>query len=81
MVRRYPLCDLQRHHRCAAMPLSISLPSPSFARDEFITPIAELLPLPPETYPRVIDQRKPDKGYYVALCLILSVWMITPLAW
>lgn len=63
------------------MPLSISLPSPTFARDDILTPIAELLPLPPESYPRVINLRKPDRGYYAALCLILSVWMVTPLSW
>jgi hypothetical protein len=37
--------------------------------------------LPDEVYPRVIDKRQPDGGYYIALGLVLSVWMITPLCW
>lgn len=39
-----------------------------------------LLPLPEEKYPRAVADRKPDRGYYVALGLVLSVWMITPLS-
>jgi hypothetical protein len=42
---------------------------------------ADLLPLPEEKYPREVESREPDQGYYVALGLILSVWMITPLSW
>jgi hypothetical protein len=38
-------------------------------------------PLPEEKYPRIIEKGKPDKGYYIALGLVLSVWMITPLSW
>jgi hypothetical protein len=63
------------------MTLTIPLPSPGVRRDDLFTPIAELLPLPQETYPRIFDKRKPDKGYYIALCLILSLWVITPFSW
>jgi hypothetical protein len=42
---------------------------------------ADLLPLPKEKYPREVEPREPDQGYYVALGLILLVWMITPLSW
>lgn len=42
---------------------------------------SDLLPLPDEKYPRRVEQRKPDRGYYVALGVVLSVWMITPLSW
>ncbi|GFZ43636.1 hypothetical protein JCM24511_01356 [Saitozyma sp. JCM 24511] len=41
---------------------------------------ADLLPLPEDKYPREVESREPDQGYYVALGLILSVWMITPLS-
>lgn len=37
-------------------------------------------PLPDDNYPRVIEDREPSRGYYVALGLVLSVWMITPLS-
>ena len=40
-----------------------------------------LTPLAPEKFPRVFEKRKPQGGYYVALGLVLSVWMITPLSW
>lgn len=63
------------------MTLSIPLPSPGVRRDDLFTPIAELLPLPQETYPRIFDKRKPDKGYYIALCLVLSLWVLTPFSW
>ncbi|OCF35143.1 hypothetical protein I316_03185 [Kwoniella heveanensis BCC8398] len=38
-----------------------------------------LTPLPDEVYPREVERRKPDRGYYVALGMVMSVWMITPL--
>lgn len=41
----------------------------------------ELPALPDEKYPRVREVRSPDQGYYVALGLIMAVWMVTPLSW
>jgi hypothetical protein len=43
--------------------------------------VDDLVPLPKEHYPRVVERGSPTKGYYVALGLVLSVWMITPLSW
>lgn len=43
--------------------------------------LPELSPLPDEVYPLDYEKRKPDQGYYVALGLVMSVWMITPLCW
>lgn len=40
-----------------------------------------LTPLPEEKYPRMIERNEPDKGYYIALGIIMSVWMVTPLSW
>ncbi|ORX37879.1 hypothetical protein BD324DRAFT_578355 [Kockovaella imperatae] len=37
-------------------------------------------PLPEEIYPRVIEKHIPERGYYIALGLIMSIWMITPLS-
>lgn len=34
-----------------------------------------------EVYPRKVKEREIGKGYYVALALVLGVWMITPLSW
>ncbi|WWC92942.1 uncharacterized protein L201_007905 [Kwoniella dendrophila CBS 6074] len=42
--------------------------------------LPELSPLPDEVYPIQHEKRKPDQGYYVALGLVMSVWMITPLS-
>lgn len=41
----------------------------------------QLTPLPDEEYPRHLEPRKPDRGYYIAMCLVLMVWMITPMSW
>ena len=38
-------------------------------------------PLPEEKYPRSFEKRVQSGGYYVAMGLVLSVWMITPLSW
>ncbi|WWD20201.1 hypothetical protein CI109_104677 [Kwoniella shandongensis] len=44
--------------------------------------LPSLTPLPDEEYPRIVDSRRtPDRGYYIALGLVLSVWMITPLSY
>ena len=40
-----------------------------------------LEPLPEEKYPRVVKKRVPEQGYYIALGLVMLVWMITPLSW
>ncbi|KAK4685996.1 hypothetical protein P7C73_g4139, partial [Tremellales sp. Uapishka_1] len=40
--------------------------------------MSDLLPLPDEIYPRVVTNDAPSKGYYVAMGLVLSVWVITP---
>ncbi|WVO13818.1 hypothetical protein L204_101441 [Cryptococcus depauperatus] len=42
--------------------------------------LPQLTPLPFEEYPRLIEERSPDKGYYIALGMVMSVWMITPLS-
>ncbi|WWD04281.1 hypothetical protein V865_002349 [Kwoniella europaea PYCC6329] len=42
--------------------------------------LPQLSPLPDEVYPMEYEKNKPDRGYYVALGLVLSVWMITPLS-
>jgi hypothetical protein len=42
---------------------------------------SDLVPLPEEKYPREIEAKKPDQGYYIVLGMILSVRMITPLSW
>ncbi|WWC65979.1 uncharacterized protein I303_108601 [Kwoniella dejecticola CBS 10117] len=41
--------------------------------------LPSLSPLPDEVYPLENEKKKPDQGYYVALGLVMSVWMITPL--
>ncbi|WWC73569.1 uncharacterized protein I206_107541 [Kwoniella pini CBS 10737] len=41
--------------------------------------LPSLSPLPDEVYPLENVKKKPDQGYYIALALVLSVWMITPL--
>lgn len=39
-------------------------------------------PLPEEVYPRKVPAKRDiGNGYYVAMALVLSVWMITPLSW
>lgn len=41
-----------------------------------------LTPLPEEVYPRKVPKnRELGNGYYVAMALVLLVWMITPLSW
>jgi len=40
-----------------------------------------LPPLMEELYPRKIKERGVGKGFYVALGLVMAVWMITPLSW
>ncbi|ODO00734.1 hypothetical protein L198_03060 [Cryptococcus wingfieldii CBS 7118] len=42
--------------------------------------LTQLTPLPDEEYPRLCEERKPDRGFYIALGLVISVWMITPLS-
>ncbi|WVQ79387.1 hypothetical protein IAT38_001484 [Cryptococcus sp. DSM 104549] len=42
--------------------------------------LPQLTPLPDEEYPRLLEERKPDRGYYIALGMVMSVWMITPLS-
>ena len=46
-----------------------------------VTPRRRNDPLPEEKFPRVIDKREPEQGYYIALGVVMSVWMITPLSW
>ena len=41
----------------------------------------ERKPLPEEQYPRDIPKRTPEAGYYIALAVCLSVWIITPGCW
>ena len=48
---------------------------------EDVTPRTRNEPLPDEKYPRVIDKRQPEQGYYIAMGVIMSVWIITPLSW
>ncbi len=60
--------------------------SPTAMTQPSIDEVDELIkyglgPLAEDKYPRVFQDRKPTKGYYVALALVLSVWMITPLSW
>lgn len=64
------------------MPSPIALPLKSAHRDVFdaFTPIVDLLPLSRDTYPRVFDNPKRDRGYYIALAVILIIWSITPLS-
>ncbi|WRT69556.1 uncharacterized protein IL334_006543 [Kwoniella shivajii] len=47
------------------------------SKSKFVVP--PLTPLPEEVYPVQHEAKKPDQGYYVALGLVMSVWMITPL--
>ncbi|KAL0250013.1 hypothetical protein I308_103316 [Cryptococcus tetragattii IND107] len=42
--------------------------------------LPQLTPLPDEEYPRRLEERKPDRGYYIAMGLVLMVWMITPMS-
>jgi hypothetical protein len=70
---------------CAAVmaPRPTEAPSAAFhlniltdmARDMGLTALAE------EKFPRVVDRAEPDKGYYIAMGLVMGVWMITPLSW
>ena len=39
------------------------------------------VPLPEEKYPRSFEKRVQSGGFYVAMGLVLAVWMITPLSW
>jgi hypothetical protein len=48
--------------------------------DDPIPPYPGNPPLSPEQYPREIPQREEGAGYYVALSVCMSVWMITPLS-
>ncbi len=38
-------------------------------------------PLGQERYPRVFPKREVTGGFFVALGLVLAVWIITPLSW
>jgi hypothetical protein len=64
-----------------------SLSDPSLNTDEahlsamLRKDMSDLIPLTEETYPREIETKTPDQGYYIALGAILLVWMITPLSW
>jgi len=50
--------------------------------EESIQPLElGLPPLVEELYPRRIKERNVGKGFYIALALVISVWMITPLCW
>ncbi|RSH89782.1 hypothetical protein EHS25_001768 [Saitozyma podzolica] len=63
-----------------------SLSDPSLNTDEahlsamLRKDMSDLIPLTEETYPREIETKTPDQGYYIALGAILLVWMITPLS-
>lgn len=39
------------------------------------------LPLPAEVYPRVLDRPKHNRAYYLALSLVMGVWLIMPVCW
>jgi hypothetical protein len=69
----------------SSTPSLLSIHSLDTAGKHLPVPLAEvrsdLVPLPEEKYPREIEAKKPDHGYYIALGMILSVWMITPLSW
>jgi hypothetical protein len=66
-------------------PSLLSLPSVDTVEENISAPGGEdrsdLVPLPEERYPREIEAKQPDRRYYIALGMILSVWMITPLSW
>jgi hypothetical protein len=68
----------------SSTPSLLSVPSVDTVDTHLSAPLAgvrsDLVPLPEEKYPREIKAKKPDQGYYIALGLILSVWMITPLS-
>jgi hypothetical protein len=68
----------------SSTPSLLSIHSLDTAGKHLPVPLAEvrsdLVPLPEEKYPREIEAKKPDHGYYIALGMILSVWMITPLS-
>ena len=38
-------------------------------------------PLPDEKFPRVVEKRDPSQGYWIAMGLVMAVWMVTPLSW
>lgn len=69
----------------SSTPSLLSIPSVDIIDEHLSVPLAEdrpdLVHLPAEIYPREIEAKKPDKGYYIALGVILLVWMITPLSW
>lgn len=60
--------------------MSPAVLSPSVSEVEDLVLIAEK-PLPAEKYPRTFEKRERTGGFYVALGLVLAVWMITPLSW
>ncbi|WVR08179.1 hypothetical protein IAU60_005225 [Kwoniella sp. DSM 27419] len=47
--------------------------------DAIVPTLPALTPLPDEVYPRDVQVRKPDRGYYVAMGLVMLVWSVTPL--
>lgn len=49
--------------------------------DLLLFDLPQLTPLPDEEYPRYLEPRKPNRGYYIAMSLVLTVWMITPMSW
>lgn len=49
--------------------------------DLLLFDLPQLTPLPDEEYPRYLEPRKPNRGYYIAMGLVLTVWMITPMSW
>jgi hypothetical protein len=69
----------------SSAPSLLSIPSVDIIDEHLSVPLGEdrpdLVHLPEEKYPREIEAKKPDQGYYIALGVILSVWMITPLSW
>ena len=49
--------------------------------DDAVPPYPGNPPLAPEPYPRAVPHRDEGAGYYVALSVCMSVWVITPLSW
>lgn len=71
--RRQPHSDISYG---AMTPLSVD------EVDNVIDPLSlGIEPLVEEKYPRVIEKKRPEAGYYIAMGLVLFVWMITPLSW
>lgn len=72
------------HRPFGCMSPSQSIPVDTDFHLNVLTTMAEgmgLSPLAEEKYPRSVERGGPDEGYYIALGLVMSVWMITPLSW